>query len=62
MSRPSYKVRRPNLDTVIQQAKKAGQSVKSVTFQADGGFTLVFSGGNDVDSSTNEWDSVHEPV
>jgi galactokinase/mevalonate kinase-like predicted kinase len=51
------KVRRPNLDTVLAQAVKAGHQVKRVTFTGDGGFTLVFvedapttaNAANDVD-------------
>jgi len=38
----SGKARRPNLDTVLTQAEKAGRSVKRVIFASDGGFELVF--------------------
>jgi hypothetical protein len=39
----SRKVRRPNLDTVLLQAKKAGQTVRRVIFDGEGGFTLVLA-------------------
>jgi hypothetical protein len=51
----SRKVRRPNLDTVLAQAEKAGRSVKSVTFDPDGGFTLLFVGGDEAPTPTNPW-------
>jgi galactokinase/mevalonate kinase-like predicted kinase len=39
----SRRVHRPNLDTLLTQAEKAGRSVKRVVFAPDGGFTLVFA-------------------
>jgi hypothetical protein len=49
----SRKVRRPNLDTLISQAAKAGRSVKSITFASDGAFTLVFADDEVTAASAN---------
>jgi hypothetical protein len=51
----SRKVRRPNLDTVLSQAEKAGRSLKSVTFAPDGGFTLLFGSGDEAPTPPNPW-------
>jgi hypothetical protein len=53
----AHRVRRPNLDTVLAQAEKVGRSVKSVTFAADGGFTLVFTDAESTAASANPWDA-----
>jgi hypothetical protein len=57
MARKVRKVRRPNLDTVLTQAEKAGRPVKSVTFMPDGGFTVVFDDNESTAEPTNPWDA-----
>jgi len=50
------RVRRPNLDTILSQAEKAGRPIKSVTFGPDGGFTVVFADGES--TAANKTDDV----